>query len=121
MELVRTREANTRAVTKVNPIRPRDVSWKTASLPKMVKPATGEGVQREHYITGLSGVVGDSAQGKIRRGTWETRRYGTGDWTNRPREYITVEGCRPGVGEAHSSEEASNDRGAKEPHRSTLM
>jgi hypothetical protein len=32
----------------------------------MVKPATGEGVQREHYITGLCGVVGDSAQGKIR-------------------------------------------------------
>ena len=24
----------------------------------MVKPATGEGVQREHYITGLCGVVG---------------------------------------------------------------
>src|SRR5258708_14933176 len=101
---------------QVNPIRPRYAKWRTASLPKKVKPATGEEVKREWYITGPSGVVGDSAQGKIRRGTWETRRCGSGNATNALREYITVRRHRPGGGEAHSSGEASNDRGAKGPY-----
>jgi hypothetical protein len=33
-----------------------------------------------------------------------------------PREYITEGRPWPGVGEAHSSEEAGNDRGAKGPY-----
>jgi len=45
---------------------------------------------------GLSGVVGGGAWGKISRGTWETR---------------DVFFC--GSRTAHSSGEASNDRGAK--------
>jgi len=49
-------------------------------------------------------VEGDGAQGKIRRGTWETRRDGAK--ARRGREAITECGFRPGVGEAHSSGEA---------------
>src|SRR6185295_17683347 len=37
--------------------------------------------------------------------------------TNSDREDITWQGFRPGVGQAHSSEEASNERGAKGPDR----
>ena len=62
-------------------------------------------------------MVGDSAQGKISRGTWETRQGGEGQRDpNGPREYITEGRPWPGVGEAHSSEEAGNARGAKGPY-----
>jgi hypothetical protein len=43
-------KANLRAVTQMNPIRPRGASRRTASLPKMVKPATGgEATEAIHY------------------------------------------------------------------------
>jgi hypothetical protein len=40
IRLVETGEANLRAVTQVNPIRPRDAKAKVASLPKTMKPDT---------------------------------------------------------------------------------
>jgi len=51
-------------------------------------------------VARLPGVRGGSAQGQISRGTWETRpqRSGSSEKHNRRR-------LRPGVGEAHSSEE----------------
>jgi hypothetical protein len=39
--LAKPRKVNLRAVTQVNPIRPRYANGKTASLPEMVKPVTG--------------------------------------------------------------------------------
>ena len=119
--LAKPRKVNLRAVTQVNPIRPRYANGKTASLPERVKPDTGgeeTGVSIHWAFRGSWG----QREGKIRRGTWETRRWGkrttdpiTGGINNRG------EMSRPEVGEAHSSEEAGNDRGAKGPHRSTLM
>ena len=70
--------------------------------------------QRERALVGLSGVVGDSARGQISQGTWETRSGG-GQAIDCQREEITAGGLGPGVGQARSSAEASNDRGAKGP------
>ena len=67
--------------------------------------------------TGLSGVVGDGAWGQISRGTWETRRSGRRKRANARGECITLGRLRSGVGPAHSSEEAGNDRGAKGPEQ----
>ena len=78
---------------------------KVASLPKLMKPVIG-GESNEQVLVGPSGVVGDSAQGKISRGTWETRQGGEGIDPNGPREYITEGRPWLGVGEAHTSEEA---------------
>ena len=46
--LVETGEANLRAVTQVNPIRPRDAYMEVASLPKMMKPVTGGEAMSKH-------------------------------------------------------------------------
>jgi hypothetical protein len=71
----------------------------------MMKPEIG-GEAMSHALAGPSGVVGDSAQGKISRGTWETRQSGERERDpNGPREYITEGRFWPGVGEAHSSAE----------------
>ena len=70
--------------------------------------------QRVRARIGLAGVKEDSARGQIGRGTWETRPGG-GRATNDVREDITVWRPGSGVGQAHSSEEASNARGAKGP------
>jgi len=56
-------------------------------------------------VAGLPGVVGGGACGTIRRGTGETRRGGR-HGRNGAREGITVRRPRPGIGGAHSSEEA---------------
>ena len=63
-------------------------------------------------------MVESSAQGKIGRGTWEARLWGVAEVKRHGcrREYITEGGPQPGIGEVHSSEEASNDREAKGPH-----
>jgi hypothetical protein len=70
--------------------------------------------QRVLAAIGLSGVVGGGARGQISQGTWETRLSG-GRATNGVREDITASGLGSGVGQAHSSEEAGNERGAKGP------
>jgi hypothetical protein len=58
-------------------------------------------------VVGLPGVRGDSAQGQISQGTWEARQWGSAaKRCNGRREQITAGGLLPGVGEAHSSEEA---------------
>src|SRR5208282_2455205 len=62
-------------------------------------------------ITGLSGVVGDSARGQISRGTWETRRGGVSQRLGGI--HNPSGGLVSGVGPAHISREAGNDRGAK--------
>ena len=62
---------------------------------------------------GLSGVKGDGAQKQIGRGTWETPRAAGGNSGNDEAKDITLRAARKGVGQAHSSEEAGNDRGAK--------
>jgi hypothetical protein len=69
--------------------------WKWPVRRMWMKPAIDGEKQREHATIGLSGVIGDGACGKIGRGTWETRVFFRGSRT------------------AHSSGEASNDRGAK--------
>ena len=63
---------------------------------------------------GPSGVVGDGARGQIGRGTWETRRDGV---SQRPAGINNRRVVSSGIGPAHSSEEAGNDRGAKGPER----
>ena len=64
-----------RAVTQVNPIRPRNTKMGAASLPKMVKPARMVKAQAQAAIR-LPGVSGDGAYRERGRGTWETRRAG---------------------------------------------
>src|ERR1019366_1915329 len=64
--------------------------------------------------SGPSGVVGDGARRQIGRGTWETRRGGASQRSAGINNRWTVSS---GVGPAHSSEEAGNDRGAKGPGR----
>ena len=49
--------------------------------------------KREYAAIGPPGVVGDSARGKMSRGTWETQRGG-GLFTNVWREDITVKRLR---------------------------
>jgi hypothetical protein len=78
-----------------------------------MKPDTGD-EEWAQAVVGLSGVLGDGARGQIRRGTWEARRSG-GVTANALGESITLEAARPGIGQAHSSGEAGNDRGAKGP------
>src|SRR5208337_123229 len=72
------------------------------------------GKQRVGAPVGPSGVVEDGARGQIGRGTWETRRGGV---SQRPAEINNRRVVSSGVGPAHSSEEAGNDRGAKGPGR----
>jgi hypothetical protein len=55
--------------------------------------------------------------GKDQQGTWETQRSGPVLGTNARGECITLGRHRLGVGPAHSSGEAGNDRGAKGPER----
>ena len=57
-------------------------------------------------------MTGDSARGQISRGTWETRAGGRRA-AKRVWESITTRVPAAGVGQTYSSEEASNDRGAK--------
>lgn len=82
----------------------------------VVEKGTGKPLNRP------SGVKGDSARVEISRGTWETRGRAGGIEFPEPRgtsnegwESITAGSATEGVGQAHSSEEASNDRGAKGP------
>ena len=55
------------------------------------------------------------AQEQNGQGTWETRRGRMACVSTAGRKDITVVRPRPGVGPAHSSGEAGNDRGAKGP------
>ena len=73
------------------------------------EPATK---QRVGAVAGLLGVEGGSARGKIGRGTWEARRG-----SNELEGINNLEPVLAGVGQAHSSGEAGNDRGAKGPER----
>lgn len=64
-----------------------------ASLPEKMKPdiggeATGRSSRRT--LSRITGVVGDSARGKIGPGAWEARRGGGGDSANDLGEYITL-------------------------------
>ena len=66
------------------------------------------------HSSDLAGVAGDSARGQSSQGTWEAR-VGGRQAAKRRWESITIGVPSAGVGQAHSSEEASNDRGAKGP------
>jgi hypothetical protein len=75
-----------------------------ASLPERVRPASIVKLPTPAAI-GLLGVVGDGAQRRERRGTWEARLAGVRNpaalW-----EPITMGAGRSGVGWARRSEEA---------------
>jgi hypothetical protein len=70
--------------------------------------------QQAKALAGPSGVVGDSARGKIGRGAWEVLLGGS-ESDQRDTERHNRGAAQQEVGEAHSSEEAGNDRGAKGP------
>src|ERR1039457_2745750 len=79
-----------------------------------MKPATG-GEATGKAPTGPSGVVGDSARGKISRGAWEARSGGQRRSTPR-REDITL--GRPGRESERPivAQKRGNARGAKGPY-----
>ena len=76
IRLVETGEANLRAVAPANPIRPRYANG--GGQPANDEEACNRRGRNEQAPGGPSGVVGDSAQGQISRGTWETRQGGEG-------------------------------------------
>ena len=76
IHLVETGEANLRAVAQANPIRPRDTNEGGQSAG--FDEACHRRGSNEQAPDGPSGVIGDSAQGQISRGTWETRQSGEG-------------------------------------------
>ena len=86
---------------------------KVASLPEMMKPAIGGEAMSKH-LPDLPGWLGTARRD---RSVEEPGRPGrTGGSPNDPRESITEGRIWPGVGEARSSEETGNDRGAKGPY-----
>jgi len=89
---------------------------KVASLPEMMKPDTG-GEATSKHSPDLPGWVGTARR---ERSVEEPGRPGRAGKAvsnpSGPREYITEGRPWPGVGEAGSSEEAGNDRGAKGPY-----
>ena len=99
-------DANVRAVAQANPIRPRYAD--EGGQPAEDDEACTGGEATSRAPAGPSGVIGDSAQGKISRGTWETRQGGGRSTDPQRPAGIHNRGKRPwpGVGEAHSSEEA---------------
>jgi hypothetical protein len=70
-----------------------------------MKPETPVRKQQANALAGPSGVVGDSARGKISQEPGRPSRVGA-KATNVRRENITVGTALKGVGEAHSSVEA---------------
>ena len=71
--------------------------------------------ERVNAAIGPPGVIGDSARGKISRGTWETQRRGE-FVANGVMGINNRHSASLGVGGVHSSEEAANHRGAKGPY-----
>jgi hypothetical protein len=89
---------------------------RAAKLPYERKPATGGEGRGESSHWALRGGWGR------RVGTDQSRNLGDpAEWTaeagQRLRGMHNLEAARSGVGPAHSSEEAGNDRGAKGPEQ----
>jgi hypothetical protein len=86
--LVETGEANLRAVTQVNPIRPRD-AMEVASLPKMMKPDIG-GEAMSTHLPDLPGWLGTARRDRSVEEPGRPGRAGEGQPDpNGAREYIT--------------------------------
>jgi hypothetical protein len=104
--MTKPRKANLRAVAQANPFRPRYTNGSGQPAGFGVKPEIdGEVMGRSSRRTSR----GDRGQrvGTDQSGTWETRQEGgAARRGNGRREQITAGGLLPGVGEAHSSEEA---------------
>src|SRR5215472_15005925 len=89
---------------------------KVASLPKMMKPVTG-GEATSSTRRAFRGGWGTARRERSVEEPGRPGRAGKGQLDpNGPRESITKGRLWPGVGEARSSEEAGNDRGAKGPY-----
>ena len=76
IRLAETGEANLRAVAQANLNRPRD-TYEGGQSAGFDEACNRRG-SNEQALVGPSGVIGDSAQGQISRGTWETRQGGEG-------------------------------------------
>src|SRR5579872_5208609 len=76
------RTAKTRALTQVNPIRPRYTKLWAANLPEMPKPATDRMDNERRGLVGPTGVTGEGACREVDQGPWEIRR-GVGVHTTR--------------------------------------
>jgi hypothetical protein len=86
---VETGEANLRAVTQVNLIRPRDAKAKVASLPKMMKPDTGGEAMSKH-LSDLPGWLGAARRNRSVEEPGRPGRAGECSLNpDGPREYIT--------------------------------
>src|ERR1700683_4446261 len=86
-----------------------------ASLPKMMKPDTGGEAMSKHP-SDLPGWLVTARRNRSVEEPGRPGRAGKAVGPDGPREYITEGRPWPGVGEARSSEEAGNDRGAKGPY-----
>ena len=87
-----------------------------ASLPKMMKPDI-DGEAMSKHSSDLPGWLGTARRNRSVEEPGRPGRVGQGQPDpHEPREHITEGRPWPGVGEAHSSEEAGNDRGAKGPY-----
>src|SRR6266478_3913530 len=71
--------------------------------------------QQAQAAIGPSGVVEDSARGKISRGAWETLSSGSGS-DQRAAGIHNCGAARQGVGEPKVAEKRGNARGAKGPY-----
>src|SRR6266853_3221 len=80
-----------------------------------MKPATG-GEATSKQPSGLPGWLGTARRDRSVEDPGRPGRAGNAVGPNGPRKSITEGRPCPGVGEAHSSEEAGNDRGAKGPY-----
>src|SRR5216684_7136334 len=80
-----------------------------------MKPATG-GEATSKQPSGLPGWLGTARRDRSVEDPGRPGRAGNAVGPNGPRKSITEGRPWPGVGEARSSEEAGNDRGAKGPY-----
>jgi hypothetical protein len=101
------RTAKTRALTQVNPIRPRYTKAWVANLPEAPKPATDRMDNERLSLVGPTGVIGEGARREVDK---VLGRSGAAPrsarLSNTNEESITRPGLRPEVGPANKSEEA---------------
>jgi hypothetical protein len=92
-----------------------------ASLPKMMKPDTGGEAMSKHSPD-LPGWLGTARRNRSVEDPGRPGRAGEGQPDpHGPREYITEGRPWPGVGEAHSSEEAGQRPWSKGASLETLL
>ena len=91
---------------------------RAAKLPYVMKPATGGEVRGESSHRALRGGWGQRMEtDQQARNLGDPAKWARIVGTNVRGERITLGRLRWGVGPAHSSREAGNDRGAKGPER----